>query len=160
MSPEVSSPGGRAPRPSSVRLAVLALAAATGSVALLAAGAPRPPAPSRIAFAALLGGALLGGLLLRSRLAWLFGRSLALLLAALQAGAVAVGLWQGASFAPRTWILLGAAVCFLVAAFFLLGRPSALGWFGLVCPACLTPSRTAGDLLFRRVHCRRCGNEW
>jgi len=160
MSPEVSTPGEGTPRPPSVWLAAAALAGAFAAVALLASGAAPRPGPFRIAFAAVLAAAILAGLVLRWRLAWLFGRSLSLLLAALQAGAVVVGLWQGASFAPPTWLLLAAVVLLLVATFLLLGRRAAVRWFGLVCPACLTPSRTAGDLLFRRVRCRRCGNEW
>ncbi len=147
--------------PPSVLLATLALAAAIAGIAWLTAqaGAERP-AWGQVAFAALLGALILGGLLGRMRLAWLWGRSLALLLGLVEVVALGGALLQGGPRAPVTLALLGGVAAALLGAFAALGRRSALAWFGLICPACLTPSRTAADLLFRRVRCRKCGNVW
>lgn len=147
--------------PPSVWLATLALAAASGGIAWLTAEAGEGrPAWGQIAFAALLGALILGGLLARRRLAWLWGRSLALLLAVVQAVALGGALLQGGPAAPATLALLGGVAAALLGAFVALGRRSALAWFGLVCPACLTPSRTPADFLFHQARCRKCGNVW
>lgn len=147
--------------PPSVWLAALALAASSGGIAWLTAEAGEGrPAWGQIAFAALLGALVLGGILARQRLAWLWGRSLALLLGLVQAVALGGAVLQGGPSAPATLALLAGVAAALLGAFVALGRRSALAWFGLVCPACLTPSRTAADLLFRQARCRKCGNVW
>lgn len=147
--------------PPSIWFATLALAAAVGGVSWLTvqAGEGRP-AWGQVTFAALLGALVLGGLLARRRLAWLWGRSLSLLLALVEAVALGGILLQGAPSTPATLAVLGGVAAAFLAAAVALGRRSALAWFDLVCPACLTPSRMGADFLFRQARCRKCGNVW
>ena len=147
--------------PASIGVAILALAAAIGGIGWLTAQAGEErPAWGQLAFAALLAALVLGGILARRRLAWLWGYTLSLFLALLQALTLGGALYQGIPFPLGTMLLLGGVAAALLITFLALGRRSALAWFDLVCPACRTPSRMGADLLFRKAHCRKCGNVW
>jgi hypothetical protein len=147
--------------PASVWVAAAGLAVAIAGVGWLTAGVgPGRPGWAQVAFAALVGALLLGGILAGRRLAWLWGYSLSPLLALLQAATLGAALWRRVPLPLPVVSVLAAVVVALAAVFLALRRPSALAFFGLVCPACLTPSRTAADLLFRQARCRRCGNVW
>jgi len=147
--------------PPSIWVAAAGLLLAIAGVGWLTVGAgDGRPAWGQTAFAALLGALLLGGILSGRRLAWLWAHSLSPLLALLQAATLGMALVQGVPLPLGVKLLLAAVVVALSLVFVALGRRSARAWFGLVCPACLTPSRTAADLLFRQARCRRCGNVW
>lgn len=118
------------------------------------------PAWGRMIFAVLVAVLVLGGILGRRRLAWLWGHYLSLVLAALSAISLGVQLWRGwPLFHETTLFVASSAVCLAVASA-ALGRRSALEYFDLVCPSCLTPSRVGNDFLFREARCRKCGNVW
>jgi hypothetical protein len=107
-------------------------------------------------FAALL----LVGLMRGHRLAWQWGRYLApltgLLVLAVAfagfAGRTAAGILAGALF-----LLLG---ILLIAFPFLLGRPSVVEYFRLVCPKCGARTKKAADFLFNHAKCRVCQAVW
>jgi hypothetical protein len=111
-------------------------------------------------FAGALAVLLLTGLLRGSRLAWMWGRHLALFLAVLVSARAAVAIVRRESEAWTTAaVVLGLALPLFAAAWALL-RPSAFAFFRLVCPLCETQTRTFADLLFRSARCRNCGNVW
>ena len=116
--------------------------------------------PGHFAFAAVTAIALLAGLLRGARLAWLWGRYLALFLAALVLARAAVAVVHREADAWLTAaVVAGVALPLVVAALALL-RPSAFSFFGLVCPACGKQTRRPADLLFRHAQCGSCGNLW
>ena len=112
------------------------------------------------AAAALLWALLVVGLWRRSRLAWLWGRYLTLVLGVAVAARLTLGVVRGEVARP----LLAAAalgLCLpLFAAGIALGRRSVQAWFDLVCPSCGTPTSLGADLRFRQARCRRCGARW
>jgi hypothetical protein len=111
-------------------------------------------------FAAVLAIAILTGLLRGSRLAWLWGRQLALLLALLVTARTVLAIARGESQPWLTAVVVaGMAVPLFVAAW-VLQRPSAIAFYDLVCPLCATETRVGADLLFRKARCRACGNLW
>ena len=114
----------------------------------------------RFGFAIVLFGVLLAGLLRGVRLAWLWGRYLALVLGVVMVASLAAGLsrhelrWEVAALA-----FAGVAAP-LFAVSIALGRPTAFAFFDLVCPNCGHPSSFGADFLFRKARCRRCRNTW
>lgn len=109
-----------------------------------------------------LGVLILVGTIAGHRLAWQWGRILAILgavlltlvalvfFAAIRDGEVAA--WLGA--------LMVVQVIPLYTVFFAFGRPSARVFFRLVCPKCGVMTNKAADFFFNRARCRRCGNVW
>lgn len=147
--------------PPSIWVALAALAAAIGAIGWLTAQAGEDrPGWGQTAFAALLAALVLAGILARRRLAWLWGHTLSLFLAILQAAALGGALWRGPAPPLPYALVLGGTVLAFAAAFIALGRRSALVWFDLVCPRCLTPCRMGADFLFRTARCRNCDNVW
>jgi hypothetical protein len=148
--------------PGSVWLATTALGVVAAVQAALALVLVRggEVGPGHFAFAAVLAVALLAGLLRGARLAWLWGRYLALFLAALVSARAAVAVVHGEASAGLTAVVVGGlALPLLVAAVALL-RPTAFAFFRLVCPACGAATRRPADLLFRHARCSSCGNLW
>src|SRR5512138_1479337 len=111
-------------------------------------------------FAALVAVLLLAGLLRGSRLAWLWGRWLALFLAVVVAARSAVALVRGEAPGWLAALVLGGIALPLAVAAVALGRRSAMAFYDLECPACRARSGTGADLLFRHARCRACGNVW
>jgi len=107
-------------------------------------------------FAGVVMGLLLWGIFRGYRLAWLWGRYLTFVLAAVVLAAVVLGLvsrklpWLPAA------VLLGGLVLPLGTVGFALGRPSARRWFGLYCPKCGTAASRGKDFLFREARCLKC----
>jgi hypothetical protein len=147
--------------PWSVRAAAAALAvvlAVQGALLAFLASQGQPAwAQNLVAVGAVA--LLLTGLLRRWRLAWLWGRFLGFFLAALLC-ASAYGAWRGGSAATLLAIPLLGLAAPLLAMSLALGRPSALAWFGLTCPACGAVGAAPADLRFRRARCRRCRAVW
>jgi hypothetical protein len=149
--------------PGSVRVALGALVVAIGLLAWMTTAAARAgggPGWVQIAFAGLVGLLLLAGVATRQRLAWQWGHALPFFLALLQAAALAVEVYRRRAL-PLPFGPVSAVVTLaLLAAWWSLGRPSALAWFDLLCPECGKPSRLGADFLFRKARCRSCGNVW
>jgi hypothetical protein len=112
------------------------------------------------AFAAVLAVALLAGLLRGARLAWLWGRYLAMFLAAIVTARSAVALVHGEADAKLGALVVGGLALPLVVAALALLRPSSFAFFGLVCPSCGAATRRPADMLFRHARCSSCGNLW
>lgn len=113
---------------------------------------------SQLAPSWIIPGLIAYGLVRRHRLAWQWGRLLALGVSLLEAiMSVAAMVRFGVSWRWSTLIALALPG---VAIGIALGRPSAREWFRLVCPACGTGRPRAADFLFQRARCRRCQNEW
>jgi peptidoglycan/LPS O-acetylase OafA/YrhL len=114
----------------------------------------------RFAFAVAAFVLLLVGLVRGRRLAWLWGRYLALVLGVVLLASLAAG-YARHELALEVGLLalFGMAVPLFVAGL-ALGRPSAHAWFDLVCPSCAVPTSHGADFLFRKARCRRCGTEW
>jgi hypothetical protein len=112
------------------------------------------------ASAALLWLLLLTGLCRGSRLAWLWGRYITLILGAVVMGAMTFGFLRH-EVAPIVLALslLGLALP-LFAAGVALGRPSAFTFFDLVCPTCGARTGLGADFLFRQARCRICNTVW
>jgi len=112
------------------------------------------------AFAALLFALLLVGLVGGSRLAWLWGRYITIILGVVVSAAVISGyLRQQAGLLALALSLLGiAAPLFMVGV--ALGRPSAYAFYDLVCPNCGARTGLGADLLFRQARCRSCLTVW
>lgn len=104
---------------------------------------------------------LVWGILRGARLAWMWGRALGFFLAIVPLAAIGLGLWRGLHV--RWWevavVVLGLSAP-LLASSVALGRPSALGFFDLVCPQCGTLARRGRDFLFRQALCGKCGHVW
>ena len=148
--------------PRAVWLAVLALGVVSSVQGALAALLVRGGQVGwgHFAFAAATAVLLLNGLLRGSRLAWMWGRWLALLLSALVAARAAVALARGEATPWLGAAVLGGIALLLVGAAVALTRASAMSFYGLVCPECATPTRRSADFLFRHARCGRCGNVW
>jgi hypothetical protein len=112
------------------------------------------------AFAALLWALLLMGLCRGSRLAWLWGRYITVILGAVVSAAVVLGFIRH-EVGPTVLALslLGLALP-LFAAGFALGRPSAYAFYALVCPTCGARTGLGADFLFRQARCRICKTVW
>ena len=111
------------------------------------------------AFAGWVWALLAMGLLRGSRLAWLWGRYLTLVLAASLVARVVVGLARREFEFGVLAVSLTLAVPLIVTGF-ALGRPSAYAYYGLVCPACGSRTGLGADFLFQKARCRRCRNVW
>jgi hypothetical protein len=98
---------------------------------------------------------LLGGLLRGSRLAWLWGRYLGFVLAAFVV-VIVIATWRGTPAVAKAILLVGLALP-VAGMSVALGRPSAFGWFRLVCPECGARTSRGADFLFRQARCRSCG---
>ena len=94
------------------------------------------------------------------RLAWLWGRYLTLFLSAMVLVSMGMGLWRREI--PWTWaVALGVGLVLpLAVTSVALGRPGAIAWFDLVCPACQAATNRGNDFLFRKARCRNCGETW
>ena len=112
------------------------------------------------AFGGVLWCLLVGGLVLRSRLAWLWGRYLTLVLALMLAAMVAAGAVRR-ELGPKdvALALLGLALPLAVAGL-ALSRRAAYDFFGLVCPVCAARTTLGTDLLFRQARCPTCHHVW
>jgi hypothetical protein len=149
--------------PPSVHLAALSLllvVAAQAGIAFLLAG-PSGVGFFQYLFAACVAALLLGGILHGARLAWMWGRALGLFMAVVPLAALGLGWWRGLTV--HWWevavVVLGLSAP-LLAASIALGRPTALRFFDLVCPACGAVARNGQDFFFRRAACRKCGHMW
>ncbi len=149
--------------PPSVHLAALSLVLVVSAQAVLAFLLGRG---SRVGFfqylfGASVAGALLWGILKGVRLAWLWGRALGFFLAVVPLAALGLGRWRGLSV--HWWdvavVVLGLSAP-LLASSIALGRPSALRFFDLVCPACGAVARRGRDFLFHQAVCGKCGHVW
>jgi hypothetical protein len=111
-------------------------------------------------FAALLWALLLAGLCRGSRLAWLWGRYIALILG----GVVSVGVILGFLRHEVTPVVLALSLIGLALPLFTagiaLGRPSAYAFYDLVCPTCGARTGLGADFLFRQARCRICKTAW
>jgi hypothetical protein len=111
-------------------------------------------------FAGLLWTLILVGLLRRSRLAWLWGRYLTIILGAVLVVTTVSRYLEhaiGVELLAIYTLGLGAP---LLAAGLALGRPSVYPFYGLVCPTCGASTGLGDDLLFRRARCRKCKAVW
>jgi hypothetical protein len=108
------------------------------------------------------------GLLSGNRLAWQWGRILAFVAAIIwtsELGLVfsiprtsATSPGDYSLFAGLTLIAFPAVGLWVV--YFSLGRPSAIAYFGLVCPQCGQPTHKSADFLFNTAKCKKCGYAW
>jgi hypothetical protein len=148
--------------PVSVWLAIAALAVVMVLQAVLALlfVRERQVGWGMYAFAALLFAVLVAGLARRSRLAWLWGRYITIILGAVVGVSVISGyLRHEAGVLVLALSLAGLAVP-LVAAGIALGRPSSYAFYDLVCPTCGARTGLGADFLFRQARCRTCKTEW
>jgi hypothetical protein len=146
--------------PRSVIVAVTAIGAVAIQLALTLWIGRASAGWAAYASSSLVAAMLLYGLARRSRLAWLWGRWLSLLLAAAVAARLALGLYDG-EFGWTTFALALSVFVFpLLAAGLALQSPSAYAFYDLVCPECGMRAGMGADLLFRTARCRRCGHEW
>lgn len=112
------------------------------------------------AFAALLFALLLGGLVRGSRLAWMWGRYITIILGVVVSASVISGYLGGqAGLLVLALSLLGIAAPLFVAGV-ALGRPSAYAFYDLVCPTCGARTGLGADFLFRQARCRTCKTVW
>ncbi len=147
--------------PPSVWIAVAALVAVAvqATVALVSAGSG-DAGWAMYAFGGVLWVLLIAGLLRRSRLAWLWGRYLTLVLALMLTAMVAAGAVRHQLAVRQVALaLLGLALPLFIATL-ALGRRAAFDFFGLVCPVCAARTTLGADFLFRQARCRTCHNVW
>jgi hypothetical protein len=131
----------RRPRPAPVLVALAALTVLVGLQIYIAVSFARAGEVGWAMYAAagLLWALLVLGLWRGSRLAWLWGRYLTLVL-----GVAAL-----------------LALCLpLFTAGIALGRRSVHAAFDLVCPACGTPTSLGADFFFRKARCATCKQVW
>lgn len=169
-SPEtpISPAPARTGMPPSVVAAVVALLVLFGVQALAAIAALTS---DRISQEAMLpraavqvgaGALILWGTLVGHRLAWQWGRILAIIAAVI----LTIGLFGLLAHfgeqeaAALLAILFVLQVLPLYVVFFAFGRPSARVFFRLVCPECHRPSSKANDFLFNQARCKYCNNVW
>ena len=148
--------------PASVWIAVTALCVVTAFQIVLALVFARPGQIGwgMYAFAGLLWALLVSGLLRGSRLAWLWGRYLGLVLGGVLTGALLFAAFRrelGVAVASAALLGMAAPLFVTVLA---LGRRSAYAFFDLVCPVCAARTGLAADMMFRRARCRSCQNVW
>jgi hypothetical protein len=94
------------------------------------------------------------------RLAWLWGRSLTIVLGVIMAASIAAGIARHALSPLIIALSLGGVVLPLFAAGIALGHPSTYPFYGLVCPTCGRKTGFGSDFLFRKARCRSCGTVW
>ncbi len=150
----------KAPRSVHVASLSLLLAASVQAGFALVVSASSNVGFAQWIFAAAVMAVLVWGIARGYRLAWLWGRYLTLFLSAMVLMSMGMGLWR--KEIPWTW---AAALAFglvlpLAVTSVALGRPGAIAWFGLVCPACQVPTNRGNDFLFRKARCRNCGEVW
>ncbi|MCA9240701.1 MAG: hypothetical protein KDA37_10895 [Planctomycetales bacterium] len=127
----------------------------------------------------LLGGLILGGIVRRSRQSRVAARILSLL------GGVLGVLWIGIAVVQLFIVLYSSVdqpqhispssiagimaiglsisclpVAMLWTVFLALGRPTALSFFGLICPGCHARRSRPADLWYRTLRCKVCGQVW
>ncbi|MBI1903844.1 MAG: hypothetical protein HYS13_22300 [Planctomycetia bacterium] len=102
------------------------------------------------------------GLIRGHRLAWQWGRVLAILGVLLLGIAAAVAAATNFAAGARALLFADVAVsgALLLTTFFALGRPSARRYFRLVCPQCGRATGSAADFWFRLAQCRQCRIRW
>jgi len=120
-------------------------------------------ATSRVGFAQWIFAVVVIGVLLRGiakgyRLAWLWGRYLALFLGVTVLVGLGVGLWKGEVPWRIAAVMGGGLVLPLLVTTVALGRPSAFRWFDLYCPGCGKVTGRGNDFLFREARCKECGD--
>lgn len=149
--------------PLSVHVALVSLLLAVSvqvGLALLLAGASAVGF-FRYLFAAAVALLLVWGILRGARLAWMWARALGFFLAVVPLAAMGIGMARGQTV--RWWeaavVALGLSAP-LLSTSIALGRPSALGYFDLVCPSCGAVTRRGKDLAFRQALCGKCGHVW
>ncbi len=149
-------------RPASVWVALVALSIVVVTQVALAARFARSGEVGwgMYAFAGLLWAVLVGGLARGARLAWLWGRHLALMLGIVVAVTIVLAAARHELRAGVLAVLAGGLMAPLFAAAIALGRRSAFAFFDLVCPACQARTGLGADFLFHRARCRRCEHVW
>jgi hypothetical protein len=153
----------RASRPASVIVALAALAVVIAvqlALALLVARAGAAVGWGQFLFAAVVAVVLLVELARRSRLAWLWGRHLAFVLAALETAALAIGLLRRELAWSQAALGFGGLALPLLVVSIALSRSAAFGYYDLVCPACGKRTSLGATFLFRQARCRSCDNVW
>jgi hypothetical protein len=150
----------KAPRSVHVASLALLLAASVQAGFALVVSASSNVGFAQWIFAAAVMAVLVWGIARGYRLAWLWGRYLTLFLSAMVLVSMGMGLWRREI--PWTWAAalgLGLVIPLGVTSV-ALGRPGAIAWFDLVCPACQVPTNRGNDFLFRKARCRACGETW
>ena len=150
----------KAPRSVHVASLSLLLAASVQAGFALVVSASSNVGFAQWIFAAAVMAVLVWGIARGYRLAWLWGRYLTLFLSAMVLVSMGMGLWRREI--PWTWasaLGLGLVIPLAVTSV-ALGRPGAIAWFDLVCPACQVPTNRGNDFLFRKARCRACGETW
>jgi hypothetical protein len=148
--------------PASIHVASLALllaASVQGGVAFLAS-ATSTVGFGQWVFAAAVLGVLIWGIARGYRLAWLWGRYLALVLSVTLLGLAAAGAWMKQLPWGMAGVMIGGIALPLLAAWLALGRRSSIEWFDLRCPECGAASSRGKDFLFREARCPKCGKVW
>lgn len=112
------------------------------------------------AFAALFFASLVTGIARGSRLAWLWGRYISIVLGAVVTASVVAGFVRGQAGSLVLALSLAGIAAPLFAAGVALSRPSAYAFYDLVCPSCGARTALGADLLFREARCRRCQAVW
>jgi hypothetical protein len=149
-------------RPVPVFVAIAALAVLIGLQLYLAISFARAREVGWAMYVAagLLWSLLVLGLWRGSRLAWLWGRHLTLVLGVAVAARLSLGVVRHELEAP-VLVVASLALCLpLFTAGIALGRRSVQDAFSLVCPACGTPTSLGADFLFRKARCRKCDHVW
>ncbi len=155
----------RRERPASVWLALAALGVVFGIHAVLALPVLKSDklfgTPAQMATFLGLEFLILAGLFFRHRLAWMWGRVLAVVGALFNGYLFVKGLIDGVHEDVRTvhW-LLGVQCAALIAVYFALGTDRARVYFRLVCPQCRKFTNRAADFFFQRARCKECDNQW
>lgn len=142
-----------------VAVAALVIVAAQATVTVFVTGSGRA-GWAMYAFGGLLWALLVGGLVLRSRLAWLWGRYLTLVLGVMLSAMVAAGAVRHELGAREVALALLSLALPLFVAGLALSRRSAYAFFGLVCPICAARTALGTDLLFRQARCPTCHHVW
>lgn len=149
-------------RPPSVWVALVALSVVVVTQTALAALFARSGQVGwgMYAFAGLLWAVLVGGVARGVRLAWLWGRYLAVILGVVVAATVVLAALRHELRLAVLAVLLGGLMLPLFVAGVALGRPSAFAFFDLVCPECSARTGLGADFLFRQARCRNCDHVW
>lgn len=149
--------------PASVRFAVAAVAVLVatnfGLLALILLGGMVSPL---LILSLVLTSLVLWGLLRRHRLAWQWGRVLALFSALMNTAVLFLDFMvediviaSGWLF----WVFVFQVVC-LYSVFFALGKSTALEYFNLLCPLCQKATKRAANFWFTRARCKACDHVW
>ena len=163
--PPVIAVAERPPRPTSVTVATVAVGVLLGLSVLGALGNLAQGAVVPAVFQILIPGLVFAGVVKGHRLAWQWGRIVAMLSAVLTPLA-SMAFYLGNKSDPHPFmgitLIISTTFCvvLLLAVFFALGRPSAKAFFGLVCPKCGQPTSKAADFFFNKARCRECDYTW